>query len=113
MVRYWRTCAMVLPSSRKPTRAASTNAQVRAALLLAARARISGIVNTSHQTATVTNDTLHRLRRVRQAEQRRFADHEHVDEEQQAAAEIAQRVAERRDAVELRRASPRRAAANR
>ena len=55
MVRYWRTCAMVAPSSRNPTRIASAKGRC-GPRCCSCTPRISGIVNSSHQTATVRND---------------------------------------------------------
>ena len=66
--------------------------------------RITGIVNSSHHTATVTNDTCTACAESARPNSRRASDHEHVDEEQQAAAEIAERIAEARRRGRARRA---------
>ena len=77
-------------------------AEARAAGRAASRARrsITGMVNTSHHTATVTNDTRTACARIREAEQRGLATMSTLTQEQQPAAEIAQRIAEGGDAVE-------------
>ena len=59
------------------------------------------MVNTSHHTATVTNDTRTACAASARPNSAGLLHHQHVDEEQQAAAEIAQRIAEGGDAVEL------------
>ena len=65
--------------------------------------RISGIVNSSHQTATVTKDTRTASAASASPNHAGLLHHEHVDQEQQAAAEIAERVAEGRNAIEILR----------
>ena len=63
--------------------------------------RSSGIENTSHHTATLTNDAFGRRGGVGEAERLRTENPREVEQQQHAAAEIAERIARRRHAVGL------------
>ena len=65
--------------------------------------RITGMVNNSHHTATVTNDSCTAWAESRRPNSAGLLHHDHVDQEQQPAAEVPQRVAEGGHAVELLR----------
>ena len=63
--------------------------------------RNSGIENTTHQTATLARLARTAISRLGRPNHRRSAHHQDVDREQHAAADVADRVAGRRHAIEL------------